>query len=57
MRRVTDAGLDRVGRAAMVAALVAEVDPATARALRGLGVEPAALLEALEREIRRDAAS
>jgi ATP-dependent Clp protease ATP-binding subunit ClpC len=56
MRRVTDAGLDRVGRAAMVASLVADIDPATARALRGLGIEPAAFLEALEREIREDAA-
>ena len=49
--------MDRVGRAAMVAALVSEVDPATERALRGLGVEPDAFLEALEREIREDAAS
>jgi len=57
MIRVTEAGLDRVGRAAMVAALVAEVDPATERALRSLGVEPDAFLEALEREIREDAAS
>jgi ATP-dependent Clp protease ATP-binding subunit ClpA len=57
LRYVTEAGLDRVGRAAMVASLVSEVDPATERALRGLGVEPEAFLEALRREIRADAES
>lgn len=56
-RLVTDAGLDRVGRAAMIASLIEEVDPATEKALRSLGVEPDALLDALRREIREDAAS
>jgi len=55
MQRVTEAGLDRVGRAAMIAALVAEVDPATERALTSLGVDADAFLAALEREIREDA--
>jgi ATP-dependent Clp protease ATP-binding subunit ClpA len=57
MGLVTEAGLDRVGRAAMVAALLEEIDPATERALRSVGADPAALLEALRREIRADAAS
>jgi ATP-dependent Clp protease ATP-binding subunit ClpA len=57
MGLVTEAGLDRVGRAAMVAALLAEIDPATERALRSVGVDPSALLDALRREIRRDAES
>jgi hypothetical protein len=55
MDLVTEAGLDRVGRASMVAALLAELDPATRRALESVGVDPGDLLAALQREIRRDA--
>ncbi len=57
MLRVTEAGLDRVGRAAMIAALVAEIDPATERALASLDIDADAFLAALEREIREDADS